>query len=320
MMLSTAAGITEIVELDDLEDTTHIERVEDSLSAATTEGTSPSEDNVSDSDRNADSRCPSPPLSAPYALTTQPLHLTDLSGTAGAEQHYNDNEDPKDDAPKRRHVKVACERCNRCHLGCDHARPCRNCVRHGVPCMDSKDRKKRGRKRKIQPNGGTTEPPAAKPAVTRESFSTSQRSSVPHKDAAPPKATPLPVVDWDLLRNHDPLLRVQRNGFSVGAPRRNGFAPAAAPTAKHSFSSFLSSDDGEMFPSNVSTEEQVRMLEDCMRLQLSSSLPPIKDNSELSVGVDLLQQEYPHPKHPAWTMMTANDRESTRTSFMGGGQ
>ena len=79
------------------------------------------------------------------------------------------------------------------------------------------------------------------------------------QDAAPPKATPLPVVDWDdLLRNHDPLLRVQRNGFSVGAPQRNGFPPAAVPTVKRSFSSFLSSDNGEMFPSNVSTEEQVK--------------------------------------------------------------
>ena len=60
---------------------------------------------------------------------------------------------------------------------------------------------------------------------------------------------------------------------------------------------------------------QVRMLEDCMRLQLSSSLPPIKDNSELSVGVDLLQQEYPHPKHPAWTMMTVCSRSVSTTPF-----
>ncbi|KAF8208493.1 hypothetical protein K438DRAFT_275362 [Mycena galopus ATCC 62051] len=49
--------------------------------------------------------------------------------------------------PKRRQVKIACEKCKKSCKTCDSARPCLRCIKYGWPeeCVDSK-RKERGKR------------------------------------------------------------------------------------------------------------------------------------------------------------------------------
>lgn len=37
---------------------------------------------------------------------------------------------------KRKQVKIACMHCRKKHIGCDKQRPCSNCVKHNVACID----------------------------------------------------------------------------------------------------------------------------------------------------------------------------------------
>eukprot|EP01125_Pyxidicula_operculata_P020601 TRINITY_DN7646_c0_g1_i1.p1 TRINITY_DN7646_c0_g1~~TRINITY_DN7646_c0_g1_i1.p1 ORF type:complete len:452 (+),score=85.69 TRINITY_DN7646_c0_g1_i1:48-1403(+) len=44
---------------------------------------------------------------------------------------------------KRTQVKVACAHCRKCHLACDPQRPCKQCLKHGVECIDTPRKKQK---------------------------------------------------------------------------------------------------------------------------------------------------------------------------------
>lgn len=240
---------------------------------------------------------------------------------------------------KRRHVKVACERCNRCHLGCDHQRPCRNCVRHGVQCVDTKERKKRGRKRKVPLNPFVDEGAAAVPTDLSIRHGHEQRPMyIPGNTHAPAESLPqrrnfYPRTNGDRphrVREMPPQGEkppfeganvIRRSPMATSAPPPQDTPPwDLPPFPPHEplpSGSRYSVRRSNMFGQRRTPQMLLRspglspagrisptILEECMTLQPSALPlqwhPPILDPETLYAAAGSVLKEYPHPKHPAY--------------------
>lgn len=101
-----------------------------------------------------DSHAPQTLVSAPSVIqaegSTHAAHKNPHHSAALLDRLDADEDFPGTSAEdsRRRHVKVACERCNRRHSACDNMRPCSSCVKAEAECVETTDRKKRGRKSK----------------------------------------------------------------------------------------------------------------------------------------------------------------------------